>query len=239
MIVFAWIYVYYLRLFKLSVWIYGYMSAKNDVFMIAFDYLVKEKKVKSQKQLAEKIGVSQNTITRIKKHEVEVSDDTIRALVNSFDGLFNMDYFRGRSVFLTNEDLGDYLTHPDKYTYVFPGDKELLEKYTGKNKHDQQFDDDKQQSSQIDLNKYIEMSAYNDIVALMKENIDGLKSQIADLRSQLVDKDKRIEANEDIITLLRQRVAFLESSFDNPAERYPFPIGVADAGNNNKEQACI
>lgn len=215
------------------------MSAKNDVFMIAFDYLVKEKKVKSQKQLAEKIGVSQNTITRIKKHEVEVSDDTIRALVNSFDGLFNMDYFRGRSVFLTNEDLGDYLTHPDKYTYVFPGDKELLEKYTGKNKHDQQFDDNKHQSSQIDLNKYIEKSAYNDIVALMKENIDGLKSQIADLRSQLVDKDKRIEVNENIITLLRQRVAFLESSFDNPTECYPFPIGVADAGNKNKEQAHV
>ena len=239
MIVFTLIYVYYLRLFKLFVWICGYMSAKNDVFMVAFEYLVKEKKVRSQKQLAEKIGVSQNTITRIKKHEVEVSDDTIRALVNSFEGLFNMEYFRGRSVFLTNKDLGDYLTHPDKYTYVFPGDKELLDKYLGKNQHDTQIDDKKYEYTQIDMSKYVEKSVFNAAIQAKNETIDVLKSQIADLRIQLVEKQKRIEDKEDTIALLRQRVAFLESSLDNPASNYPFPIGVAESINNNKEQAHV
>ena len=215
-------------------WIYGYMSAKNDVFMIAFDYLVKEKKVKSQKQLAEKIGVSQNTITRIKKHEVEVSDDTIRALVNSFEGLFNMEYFRGQSVFLTNKDLGDYLTHPDKYTYVFPGDKELLDKYLGKNQHDTQIDDEKYEYTQIDMSKYVEKSVFNAAIQAKNETIDVLKSQMADIRIQLVEKQKYIEEKDNTIAMLRQRIAFLESSLDNPITNYPFPIGVAEPNNNNE-----
>ena len=199
--------------------------------MTAFDYLVKEKKVKSQKQLAEKIGVSQNTITRIKKREVEVSDDTIRALVNSFDGLFNMDYFRGNSFFLTNEELGDFLEHPEKYTYVFPGDKELLEKYRGNNQHDTQSDGDKHESTQIDLDNFVEKSAFETALQAKNETIDVLKSQLTDLRIQLVDKDKTIDDKNSLIDMLRQQVAFLESSFGNPATNYPFPTGVAEVPN--------
>jgi len=208
------------------------------MFLAAFDFLVKKKKVKSQKQLAEKIGVSQNTITRIKKHEVDVSDDTIRALVNSFDGIFNMEYFRGNSVFLTNEELGDYLLHPEKYTYVFPGDEELLEKFSGQNQHGENLDVDKHESTQIDFSKYVEKSVFDAALKAKNETINVLKSQMADIRIQLAERDKRIDEKDEMILLLRRHIALLESS-NNPADNYPFPIGVAESGNNNKEQAHV
>ena len=61
--------------------------------------------------------------------------------------------------------------------------------------------------------------------SLKDELIATLKSQIADLKSQLVDKDK-------IIQLQMQKIEVLEAmqhiDADNPLKNYPFTPGVAD-----------
>ena len=66
----------------------------------------------------------------------------------------------------------------------------------------------------------------NAALAAKDETINVLKSQMADLRIQLVEKDKRIEEKDSMIAMLRQRIADLENS-DRFGD-YPFPIGVAD-----------
>lgn len=88
---------------------------KNGLFLAALDYLIKEKLVVSQKDFAEKIGVSPNTITRIKHDDVEVSDDTIRAMNNAFGSIFNVNYFRGRSAYMLTKDLDHYNEHPEEF----------------------------------------------------------------------------------------------------------------------------
>lgn len=60
-----------------------------------------------------------------------------------------------------------------------------------------------------------------------EETINTLKSQMTDLRIQLVEKDKRIEEKDSMIAMLRQRIADLENA-DRFNGDYPFPIGVAD-----------
>ena len=67
----------------------------------------------------------------------------------------------------------------------------------------------------------------NAALAAKDETINVLKSQMADLRIQLVEKDKRIEEKDSMIDMLRQRIADLENA-DRFNGDYPFPIGVAD-----------
>ena len=54
------------------------MKTKNEMFKVAFDWLCKNKGVKDQNDLALKIGVAANTISRIMNDETEVSDATLR-----------------------------------------------------------------------------------------------------------------------------------------------------------------
>ena len=67
----------------------------------------------------------------------------------------------------------------------------------------------------------------NAALAAKDETINVLKSQMADLRIQLVEKDKRIDEKDSMIAMLRQRIADLENA-DRLNGDYPFPIGVAD-----------
>ena len=68
---------------------------------------------------------------------------------------------------------------------------------------------------------------FNAALAAKDETINVLKSQMTDLRIQLVEKDKRIEEKDSMIAMLRQRIADIENA-DRFNGDYPFPIGVAD-----------
>ena len=72
----------------------------------------------------------------------------------------------------------------------------------------------------------------NAALAAKDETINTLKSQMADIRIQLVEKDKRIEEKDSMIAMLRQRIAELENA-DRFNGNYPFPIGVADQDDRN------
>ena len=79
-------------------------KTKNERFSVAVDYLFQEKLVTSQKDLADKIGITGPTYSRIKNGVKNVSDDTIRKMNDAFNGIFNMAYFRGESGWLLAKD---------------------------------------------------------------------------------------------------------------------------------------
>ena len=68
---------------------------KNERFLKAIDLLYQKQLVNSQKQLAEKIGIGEAALSRIKNGSKIVSDETIRKMNAAFNNMFNMDYFRG------------------------------------------------------------------------------------------------------------------------------------------------
>jgi hypothetical protein len=70
-------------------------------------------------------------------------------------------------------------------------------------------------------------SLVNAALAAKDETINVLKSQVSDLRIQLVEKDKTIEDKNNIIAMLKQRLAEMEAVHDN-LEKYPFPLGSAE-----------
>ena len=75
------------------------MRLRNNIFAAAFDYLKREKGIKTQKKLAELMGVSEDTITRILKDRCEVTEDIITKLQTASGCIFNLQWLRGEDPF--------------------------------------------------------------------------------------------------------------------------------------------
>ena len=75
------------------------MRLKNNIFAAAFDYLKRNKGIKTQKRLAELMGVSEDTITRILKDRTEVTEDIITKLQTASGCIFNLQWLRGEDAF--------------------------------------------------------------------------------------------------------------------------------------------
>ena len=71
------------------------MRLRNNIFAAAFDYLKREKGIKTQKRLAELMGVSEDTITRILKDRCDVTEDIITKLQTASGCIFNLQWLRG------------------------------------------------------------------------------------------------------------------------------------------------
>ena len=74
------------------------MRRRNNIFAAAFDYLKREQGVKTQKELARRMGVSEDTITRILKDRTDVTEDIITKLQTASDCIFNLQWLRGEDV---------------------------------------------------------------------------------------------------------------------------------------------
>lgn len=97
---------------------------KNKLFKVAVDYLFQEKKVGSQKELAEKIGITEQSLSRVMNGGRTVSDKTLRLMNEAFGGIFNMAYFRGEDPHcMLMEDLAYFKQHPEK-RFVFVKSKD-------------------------------------------------------------------------------------------------------------------
>ena len=80
------------------------MDLKNENFVLAYDWLRKNKDVEDQADLAAKIGVGTNTISHIMTGKTSVSDKTLQKLNDAFGDIFNMLFLRGRSKIMLYED---------------------------------------------------------------------------------------------------------------------------------------
>lgn len=88
------------------------MRLKNEIFAQALDYLVREKAVVDQKDLAHQTGISPNTISRIMTGKVEPSDDTLRKMAEKYG--FNMQWLRGYDSYHMFLDDVDYALQQQK-----------------------------------------------------------------------------------------------------------------------------
>lgn len=88
------------------------MMLKNEIFACVLDWLIKNKYVDGQKDLAQKTGITQTTISRIMTGKVEPTDTTLRKLNSAFGDIFNMQYLRGHSTTMLMKDAIYYEQHP-------------------------------------------------------------------------------------------------------------------------------
>ena len=73
------------------------MDIRTERLKIAYVWLRRNKGLRSQKELADRIGVDQNTISRAMTGKVVASDDVLEKINQSYGSPFNFTWMRGES----------------------------------------------------------------------------------------------------------------------------------------------
>lgn len=186
------------------------MRLRNNIFAAAFDYLKREKGIKTQKRLAELMGVSEDTITRILKDRTEVTEDIITKLQTASGCIFNLQWLRGE------DDIHMLAT-------------DVAEAELRKNENNQKEIDPSSLANAT-------ISAQIETIAVLKQTISNMEKQH---ERELAEKDARIielkNTIEDKITIIKARearIVELESQVlaasSSDLSRYPFGIGAAE-----------
>ena len=88
------------------------MRLRNNIFAAAFDYLKRNTDIKTQKELARRMGVTENTITRILKDRCEVTEDIITKLQTASGCIFNLQWLRGEDQVMLAADVHEEVQQP-------------------------------------------------------------------------------------------------------------------------------
>jgi transcriptional regulator with XRE-family HTH domain len=142
------------------------MRLRNNIFAAAFDYLKRNKGIKTQKQLAQLMGVSEDTITRILKDRTEVTEDVITKLQTASGCIFNLQWLRGEdATHMLAQDLADDVGEVTPQQGM-PDPSSMVNALLAKS---------------------------DETISALKSVIETKDEQIADLRRELEDKRDHIE----------------------------------------------
>ena len=186
------------------------MKLRNNIFAAAFDYLKRNTDIKTQKELARRMGVTENTITRILRDYTEVTEDIITKLQTASGCVFNLQWLRGED---SEHMLAVDVVETPKET------QPVID-----------------QSSMVNasLSAYIQLTnrLTDDLKKKeieMQERLAEKDARIVELKNTIADKDTIIKYREArIVALERKLSAYATSDLDN----YPFSVGVADDGTH-------
>lgn len=188
------------------------MRLKNNIFAAAFDELKRNHGIKTQKELARRMGVSEDTITRILKDRTEVTEDIITKLQTASGCIFNLQWLRGEDPFhMLAIDLLNQTESPPQSAPSLPDPSSIMN---------------------------AALSAQMQTIETQKQTIESLKREaaskedlIADLRARIIEKDDHIATLKARIAELKQLVAIQKNT---DLGTYPFPVGVADDKKQRK-----
>ena len=96
------------------------MRLKNEIFATVLDWLIRERYVIDQRDLANKTGITATTVSRIMTGKVEPKDETLRKLNSAFGNMFNMQYLRGLSTTMLVADEETSTLHEEAATTYQP-----------------------------------------------------------------------------------------------------------------------
>ena len=143
------------------------MRLKNNIFAAAVDEMKRRGIIKYQKDLAQKMDVSEDTITRILKDRTEVTEDVITKLQTASGCLFNLQWLRGESNIMLAEDV-------QKQTIANPP---------------------AQESAPIDMDFFHQAMKINaDIIADLRRNVEYFQQLVLDKDSLIQEHNEQIVA---------------------------------------------
>ena len=179
------------------------MRLRNNIFAAAFDYLKRNTDIKTQKDLALRMGVTENTITRILKDRTEVTEDIITKLQTASGCIFNLQWLRGEDAFnMLAIDAAEAKIEKEKKTNESNITDTALSAY-------------KQLTDSLTAQLRTKEAEMYDRLADKDKIIQGMEAQL---------KDK-----EEVIFQLRKEISELYRKLNaGVGINYTFPIGVAE-----------
>lgn len=184
------------------------MDERNRIFAAAFDELKRTQGVKSQKDLAQRMGVSEDTITRILKHGGRVTEDIISKLHAASGCVFNLQWLRGESEIMYAKDV-----KPSE-----PSLQEAKNKLAGTDQGLLLLLD--RQMELIEKHAQMEINAKDETIKTLRNQLDDKEALIETLRSQILDLRAQLDMYQNVKQL----------------EKFPFNVGVAEIREQPKER---
>jgi len=152
---------------------------KNN-FTRAVEWLKTHGVVKDQKDMAERMGTTENTISRNKHGSVKrPDDDTLRKFSEQFGGIINIDYLRGESKVMLVKDLAARRSVKQSD----PADK----------------------TASLLAAKDEVIAAKNEAIAALKSKLSSKDETIAALNGRISDKNDVIATKDKLISTLQQQ----------------------------------
>ncbi len=186
---------------------------RNHIFAAAIDELRRrEGKKLSQKEIADRMGVTEDTVSRIMRLHNQVTEDIITRLQTASGCIFNLQWLRGESdvMLAADADKAPVADNLHESTHIDQGS--LMNATIAA-----------QQTSIESLKRELAKTEES-----AKRELAAKDETISALRGQLATKDAYIESLQQQVTDLRSTLA-LQQTKDNFGN-YPFTPGVADEG---------
>lgn len=187
---------------------------RNHIFAAAIDELRRrEGKKLSQKEIADRMGVTEDTISRIMRLHNQVTEDIITRLQTASGCIFNLQWLRGESDVMLAADVDKAPVADNLHESTpFPDYGSMTNAIIAAK-------DDAIASLKRELAKTEESS---------KRELAAKEETIGALRGQLATKDALIESLQQQVADLRAALA--EQQKKESLGNYPFTIGAADEG---------
>ena len=203
-------------------------KTRNNNFAAALDYLKRNKGIKTQNELAKRMGVSKDTITRIIKAYTPVTEDAITKFQTATGCIFNLQWLRGESDVMMTEDLEVKSVSEPENTHQ----SALMPDYSSITNAMIAAKDDAIESLKRELVKTEESA---------KRELAAKEETINTLRSELDAKDAHIETLKQQVAYCRQQISDLRATIvfqqtKDSLGNYPFTVGVADKDEISQAQ---
>lgn len=194
------------------------MRLRNNIFAAALDELKRRQIVKTQKELAQKMGVSEDTITRILKDRTEVTEDAISKLQTASGCIFNLQWLRGESDIMLMEKANE----PQKSA---PIDADLYHRTLVSNANIiAELRKDLEYFKALVLDKDALIQEHNEQLAelaAIKKDLEYTRATLDSVRKNFDQKVKELDERDHLIKTLQAELAAKGTA-------HQFPLGVAD-----------
>lgn len=174
-------------------------KTRNNIFAAAFDYLKRTTDINTQQELADKMGVTKDTVSRIITAKTKVTDDAITKLQTASGCIFNLQWLRGESDVMLAADA-------DKAPVA----------------------DNLHESTHIDQGSLMNatIAAQQTSIESLKREVAAKDETIGSLKREGATKDELIKSLQQQVAELRAALA--EQQKKDFLGNYPFTIGAAD-----------
>ena len=192
---------------------------RNKIFAAAYDHLKRTQGVRTQEQLAEKMGVSPETVSRIIKARTDVTEDAISKLQTASGCIFNLQWLRGESDVMLAADIKKNDGHATEATSPSSPDMSSMINSIIAAKDD----------AITSLKR--ELASKDETIATKEAAIADKDAVIAAKDETIATKEAAIAAQESFIKALQQQVSDLRAQLaiqKGLSDGYPYPVGLAE-----------
>jgi plasmid maintenance system antidote protein VapI len=192
---------------------------RNKIFAAAYDHLKRTQGVRTQEQLAEKMGVSPETVSRIIRARTDVTEDAISRLQTASGCIFNLQWLRGESDVMLVADIKKNDGHATEAISPSSPDMSSLINSIIAAKDD----------AITSLKR--ELASKDETIAAKNETIATKDAAIADKDAVIKAKEAAIADKDVLIKTLQLQVADLRAQLaiqKGLSDGYPYPVGVAE-----------